>query len=137
MHRKCLNCQVFLVDRHKIKFCSNRCQTDFKYREYIKLWKGGNSLLPISKNISGHIRRYLFTKYNNMCSRCLWNEINPITKQIPLEVDHIDGNAENNFELNLRLLCPNCHSLTPCFRNLNKGNGRSWRKNKYIKNIIS
>ena len=39
---------------------------------------------------------------------------------IPLELDHIDGNHQNNALDNLRLLCPNCHSLTPTFRGKNK-----------------
>ena len=39
---------------------------------------------------------------------------------IPLELDHIDGNHHNNALNNLRLLCPNCHSLTPTFRGKNK-----------------
>jgi Zn finger protein HypA/HybF involved in hydrogenase expression len=68
------------------------------------------------------------------CSLCGWNKVHSITKRIPLEIDHIDGNAENNSEENLRLICPNCHSLTPHFRNLNKGKGRKWRTNKYKKN---
>ena len=50
------------------------------------------------------------------------------TNVVPIEVDHKDGNVDNNSEENLRLLCPNCHALTPNFRNLNKGRGRSWRK---------
>jgi predicted HNH restriction endonuclease len=40
-------------------------------------------------------------------------------------VEHIDGNYENDREKNLTLLCPNCHSLTPTFRALNRGNGRT------------
>jgi 5-methylcytosine-specific restriction endonuclease McrA len=35
-----------------------------------------------------------------------------------------DGDATNNKEENLTLLCPNCHSLTPTYRGANKGNGK-------------
>ena len=36
--------------------------------------------------------------------------------EIPLQLDHKDGNKENNSLRNLRLLCPNCHALTPQYR---------------------
>lgn len=39
---------------------------------------------------------------------------------IPLELDHIDGNNQNNNLSNLRLLCPNCHALTSTYRGKNK-----------------
>lgn len=57
-----------------------------------------------------------------------WNKRHSVTQNVPLDIDHIDGNHKNNTENNLRLLCPNCHALTTNFKNLNKGNGRSWRK---------
>ena len=47
------------------------------------------------------------------------------TNTLPLEIDHIDGNSENNSEENLRLICPNCHSLTANYRGANRGNGRN------------
>lgn len=46
---------------------------------------------------------------------------------IPIQMDHIDGNSDNNSPENLRLLCPNCHAQTPTFTRRNKGNSRSKR----------
>jgi len=136
--KKCLNCNFELIFRHKKKFCSNKCQIEYQYKTFIHFWKKGkvSGTKGIhTKFISGHIRKYLLDKYNNCCSICEWSKQHPITKKIPLEIDHIDGDSENNKEINLRLLCPNCHALTPHFKNLNKGNGRKWRADKYIKNI--
>lgn len=39
------------------------------------------------------------------------DKIHPITGEPPLHVHHIDGDATNNSEDNLQLLCPNCHSF--------------------------
>mgnify|MGYP001584724383 FL=1 len=100
-------------------------------------WKKGkvNGNIGVTAiNISKHLKRFLGEKFRNKCSECGWGKINPITGFIPLEIDHIDGNANNNLEVNLRLICPNCHSLTPFYKNLNRGKGRKWRMDKYIKN---
>ena len=48
------------------------------------------------------------------CTMCQGTEW--LGNPIPLELDHIDGNHENNNLSNLRLLCPNCHALTPTYR---------------------
>jgi len=122
--------------RSTYSYCSNKCQRDFQFKAFIEAWKLGELDGGIginAKSISGHVRRYLSRKYSKGCALCGWNTINQTTGRIPLEIDHIDGNSENNQEENLRLLCPNCHSLTPFFRNLNRGNGRSWRREKYVK----
>jgi Zn finger protein HypA/HybF involved in hydrogenase expression len=118
------------------RYCSNKCQADHQYVNYIEDWKSGkvSGTRGINaKNISGHLHRFLSEKQGGACSLCGWNEIHPITGKVPLEIDHIDGDSANNQEANLRLVCPNCHALTPNFRNLNKGNGRSWRRAKYVK----
>ena len=122
----CLNCGKPLKDT-RTKYCSNKCQVDHQYIEYIKLWKDGTVSGRVSGStlqISNHLRRYLFEKYDNKCCLCGWGMINPQTGKSPLEIHHIDGNAENNSEDNLQLLCPNCHSLTPNYKNLNKHSSR-------------
>ena len=100
-------------------------QNEKRYDDYIEKWKQGLVNGMRGKNlISRHIRKYLFKKYDDKCSKCNWSMVNPYTGLIPLEVEHIDGNYQNNTEENLVLLCPNCHSLTSTYKNLNRGNGR-------------
>ena len=71
--------------------------------------------------------------------KCGWCEIHKITNNVPIQLNHIDGNSDNNHLNNVELLCPNCHSLTPNFGSLNLGNGRSKRKiernNRNNKNV--
>lgn len=98
---------------------------DKRYLAYIERWKQGlETGMRGVTSISAHIRRYLFEKYGSACARCNWSVINVHTGNVPLEVEHIDGNHKNNTEDNLILICPNCHSLTATYRALNTGSGR-------------
>lgn len=122
----CKQCNEEL--KHGTKYCSIKCQTEFQYSEYILKWKNGLVNGNRGKHqLSNHIRRYLFEKYERKCSECGWDKINLFTGKSPLEIDHVDGNPYNNSEENLKLICPNCHSLTATFKALNKGNGRKYR----------
>lgn len=126
------------AERVSYKYCSNKCQRTYQYKQYIEMWKQGlasGNRGVVTKNISGHIKRYLIEVFGERCSVCRWDIKHPVTKRVPLEVDHINGDASDTTEKNLRLICPNCHSLSLNFRNLNKGKGRSWRTLKYLKNI--
>ena len=110
------------------RYCSLPCQFEYQYQSYIAQWKnGGVSGLQGHGVVSGYVKRYLRKKYGNKCFLCGWTEINPKTQRVPLVADHIDGNWRNNIESNLRLLCPNCDSLTPTYAGLNRGNGRKNR----------
>lgn len=45
------------------------------------------------------------------CEQCRWAE-RTADGHLPLELDHINGDRHDNRLENLRVLCPNCHSLT-------------------------
>ena len=53
------------------------------------------------------------------CEMCNWAE-KSLDGRIPLELDHINGDSKDNRIENLRILCPNCHSLQPTHRGRNK-----------------
>lgn len=125
----CLNCGKDITSAKNTfhKYCSNQCQHQYQYNQWIEKYKQDNSIAESSKRgqIPQFLRHYIFDKFENKCCKCGWSEINPFTNTIPLEIDHIDGNYKNNSENNLQLLCPNCHSLTSTYRGANRGNGRN------------
>ena len=51
----------------------------------------------------------------NNCGGTHW-----MGQDIPLELEHKDGNHHNNSLDNLELLCPNCHAQTSTYRGKNK-----------------
>lgn len=107
------------------KYCSAVCREDHRYRTLLQLLEDG--LYPPVSNYNRFIKRFLLDKFGERCARCGWDERNPVTGRVPVEVEHIDGNWKNNTVENRTLLCPNCHSLTSTFRGLNRGRGRPHR----------
>lgn len=122
--KKCINCSKELNKQKK--YCDNYCQLKYQYKKFIEDWKSGIKIL-YSEQISKYIKRYMLEKYENKCCECGWGKINKYTGNIPLEVEHIDGNPYNTIEDNLKLLCPNCHSLTKSYKGANRGKGRKKR----------
>lgn len=131
-HDTCVYCGKELTGKSKYtKFCSKECEKKYKNEEYIARWKNGEeSGLTGRYGISRIIRAYLMDKYECKCQECGWGKENPKTHKVPLQIHHIDGDCLNNKEENLQLLCPNCHSLTETFGNLNKNSKRVFRKQK-------
>ena len=50
------------------------------------------------------------------CSLCGWDKKPEGAEDTPCELDLIDGNPTNHRLENLRIICPNCHSLTNTYR---------------------
>jgi hypothetical protein len=77
------------------------------------LYKGGGKRLKEKLYKAG-------LKYEK-CELCLQNNIWN-KKKLVLQLDHINGNHNDNRIENLRILCPNCHSQTNtfCVNNIGK-----------------
>lgn len=64
-------------------------------------------------------RLFLANLKKVQCEECGWAKRSE-DGRIPLGLDHINGDSKDNRLTNLRVLCPNCHSLKPTHRGRNK-----------------
>ena len=76
-----------------------------------------NNEIPIQ---SHKLKNRLLTEgyFQHTCVSC--KNTTWLDQPVPLELDHINGDNKNNRLTNLRLLCPNCHALTPTYRSKNR-----------------
>src|SRR5690242_13522957 len=86
------------VKKNASFYCSNKCQREHLHEQYIERWLAGeiDGSKTDGAGASTHIRRYLMESSGRKCSVCGWSERNPRTGLVPLHVDHVDGNAQNN-----------------------------------------
>lgn len=128
LEANCLSCSTtftFLPSCSEGKFCSNKCQQDFRFfKETLPAFERGEVVTGSSlKRCMRHTKGYICECGN--AGRWL-------NKPLVLQLDHIDGNSDNNHPLNLRWLCPNCHSQTPTWSNRLR-QVKPTRRNKYIR----
>ena len=114
-------------------------------QKYIKIWrinvkhftgKGWNVGLQFRPNPAMSLKKILIknSQYQSFklkkrlfqeslkkrkCELCGWSK-KSVDGRVPLELDHVNGNRFDNRLKNLRILCPNCHSLQPTHRGLNR-----------------
>ena len=118
----CLNCGKEFEHRfgaHNNKFCSHKCQGEYKHKNLIEKWKSGE-YKGNPENISVAIKKYLLEKNNFKCEMCGFEGYNISTNNTILQIHHKDGNSSNNKEENLQVLCPNCHAMTETYGNTGK-----------------
>lgn len=103
------------------KYCDRTCQLEAEFVEKDRIVEEGKA------SNSGQVKRYLLRKHGHICMdpNCAWDFSK---REINVELEHKDGNSDNNTLENCILLCPNCHSLTPTYKNKNMGNGRHYRR---------
>ena len=123
----CKNCEKsFEYDDRKSLgiYCSNKCQGEYMQAKNIEDWLSGKHTPSINP-----MRSYLKQLRGHACEVCglgMWND-----KPIPLEVEHKNGNSDDNCPENVILICPNCHAQTDTYKAKNKGNGRYKRRKRY------
>ena len=128
LEKQCRNCGAAIPNRNI--YCDNVCQGEYqKKKKYEKLISEGvESLTKLEHSQRRILKSYLIDKHGEKCMECGWCKTNKHTGNIPIQIDHIDGNPHNQKLDNIRLLCPNCHSLTEYFGR--RGKGRKGRYNK-------
>lgn len=65
----------------------------------------------------------------SICNNDL-KKLEACAESIQTEIHHIDGDATNNKEQNLQVLCPNHHAMTEHFGSRNKNSTRKYRYKK-------
>lgn len=109
-----------------------------EHKAWIARWLDGKEDgLRAGVLTSKRIKRHLKETRGEKCEVCGWAERNPHTKLIPLHLDHKDGDYKNNRPENLRLICPNCHSLTCNYGGANRGNGRPFIVYKKVGSVAN
>jgi hypothetical protein len=118
----CRGCGTIIIKPYPRVFCSKDCNNSYLRTKTIERIENQESVTPNS------LRMYLIQKLGERCTNpnCGWDWSKPCT----VEVEHIDGDSENNDPTNLTLLCPNCHSMTPTYKGRNRGKGKRWDKQK-------
>lgn len=102
--KTCKNCEK-VIGRNSKYYCSNSCQHSFNRKQRIKVIEKTGVLYH--RDSQRKIGKKMFVEmFGHKCQICFLSKWNG--KKIPLVLDHIDGNHQNNKLENIRLVCGNC-----------------------------
>lgn len=128
----CIHCGKENVwGRSKVnKYCDNICQGLYQWENETKPRVEAGECTHNSASV---LKRYLAETRGDCCEECGQDSTHN-SKPLVLQLDHIDGDSDNNFPRNLRLLCPNCHSQTENFSSKGKGSRykKATKRNLYL-----
>lgn len=128
--RKCANSRIHNQEtKDKIsESLSGRISTRSNLPEDMESWRASIRATRLKKYINTPFeklgmenrRRRVFEEQNYCCANKECGISEWFGKKISLELEHRDGNNQNNVRDNLEGLCPNCHSNTDTWRGRNK-----------------
>lgn len=140
---QCIRCGEPILGRYAKLYCSIKCRGRLGGRVAAPKPTCGECGIPVTKKAKRCLRcsplrlrllspeqhrspntrrQFLLRTRPHQCAVCTLSEWQG--RPIPLEVDHINGDASDNRADNLRLICCNCHALTPTYRGRNRGRGK-------------
>ena len=126
--KTCSRCNGVLRKPWQKKFCSRDCFNLSITEDRVGQWlEGGWDGSTSNGSLARPIRNHLLAQAGYACTECGWSKPNPVTGLPILTIDHVNGKASDNRPENLKVLCYNCHSLTPTFGALNMGNGTRYK----------
>jgi hypothetical protein len=118
----CLSCNK-PITAYK-KYCNQSCQSDYVFETETRL-RVESGLVTSATTLKNYLTRIVGYE----CIVCE-NKGKHLNKPLTLQLDHIDGNSDNNLPSNLRFLCPNCHSQTETFVTRQK---KDTKRNRYLR----
>jgi len=126
MAKTCIVCGKKVHSGNKTGYCFD-CMIEHRKQEKIKTWlETGSTGIGVATTLRSSIRDYIYETQNHKCAICgmerTWNG-----KPINFILDHIDGDASNSSQENVRLICPNCDSQLDTYKSKNKHSARSFR----------